>query len=281
MEFIENKIGLKIKVVKYVSEYIIALIMGIIEGLTEFLPVSSSGHLILAGHLMNFTGEKAKTFEVVIQLGSILAIAVLFRKKLISLINVKSIKTKEKQLNIIHIILGIIPAGLIGLLLHGFIKEYLFSPKTVVVGLVLGALLMIFAEKKKTAVTANNIDELTYKQALYIGLFQCLAVYPGFSRSGSTISGGLLVGASYTAAAEFSFIIALPMMIAASGLDLLKSYQYLTTDDIAIFGIGFVTAFVVAMFAVSTFLKLLENVKLTPFAIYRILLAIVFAIIVF
>ncbi|MGN5651139.1 undecaprenyl-diphosphate phosphatase [Bacillus sp. Brlt_9] len=263
------------------SEYIIALIMGIIEGITEFLPVSSSGHLILAGHLMNFTGEKAKTFEVVIQLGSILAIAVLFRKKLISLINVKSIKTNEKQLNIIHIILGIIPAGLIGLLLHGFIKEYLFSPKTVVVGLILGALLMIFAEKKKKTITANNIDELTYKQALYIGLFQCLAVYPGFSRSGSTISGGLLVGASYTAAAEFSFIIALPMMIAASGLDLLKSYQYLTTDDIAIFAIGFITAFVVAMFAVSTFLKLLENVKLTPFAIYRILLAIVFAIIIF
>ncbi len=281
MEFNEIKIGLNIKVVNYLSEYIIALIMGIIEGITEFLPVSSSGHLILAGHLMNFTGEKAKTFEVVIQLGSILAIAVLFRKKLFSLINVKSIKTNEKQLNIIHIILGIIPAGLIGLLLHGFIKEYLFSPKTVVVGLILGALLMIFAEKKKKTITANNIDELTYKQALYIGLFQCLAVYPGFSRSGSTISGGLLVGASYTAAAEFSFIIALPMMIAASGLDLLKSYQYLTTDDIAIFAIGFITAFVVAMFAVSTFLKLLENVKLTPFAIYRILLAIVFAIIIF
>lgn len=263
------------------SEHIIAFFMGIIEGLTEFLPVSSSGHLILAGHLFGFEGDKAKTFEVVIQLGSILAIAVLYRKKLISLFNLKALANKDdKRLNLIHIFLGIIPAVIVGFLLHDFIKDVLFSPKSVLIGLVAGALLLIFADKKKTTITAENLDQLTYKQALYIGLFQCLAVWPGFSRSGSTISGGLLFGASQKAAAEFSFILALPIMIGATGLDVIKSYNQLASGDIPLFAIGFVTAFVVAMIAVVAFLKLLDKVKLSVFGYYRIALAIVFAFII-
>ncbi len=258
------------------SEIIIAIILGCIEGLTEFLPVSSTGHLILAGHMLNFTGQKASIFEVVIQLGSILAISVLYRKKLVSILFNLNVKKNPGKLNIIHIFLGIIPACIVGLLLHDFIKEYLFSPKTVVYGLILGAILIIFAEKKKTRVTATSLDEVSYKQALSIGLFQCLAVYPGFSRAGSTISGGLLSGVSHKAAAEFSFIIALPIMIAASGLDLIQSAHFLTKADLPIFATGFVTAFIVAMIGVVTFLKILEKVKLTPFALYRIILAVFF-----
>ncbi|MFP3728103.1 undecaprenyl-diphosphate phosphatase [Priestia filamentosa] len=257
------------------SDIIHALILGIIEGLTEFLPISSTGHLILAGHLLNFTGDKAKTFEVVIQLGSILAISILYRKKLLSLLNF-NFKKNTGKLNIIHIALGIIPAGIVGLLTHDFIKEYLFSPKVVVYSLIAGAILMIFAEKKKVNVTAHSLDEVTYKQALSIGLFQCLAVCPGFSRAGSTISGGLLSGVNHKASAEFSFLIALPIMIAASGLDLLDSAKFLTMSDLPLFATGFITAFVVAMIGVVTFLKILEKVKLTPFAIYRIILAILF-----
>jgi len=263
------------------SEHLIAFFMGIIEGLTEFLPVSSTGHLILAGHLFGFEGEKAKTFEVVIQLGSILAIAVLYRKKLFSLLNPKTLTDKtNKRLNLIHIFLGVFPAVIVGLLLHDFIKDVLFSPKAVLIGLVLGALLLIYADKKKTNITANTLDELSYKQALTIGLFQCLAVWPGFSRAGSTISGGLLFGANQKVAAEFSFILALPIMIGATGLDLIKSYNQLAGGDIPVFVIGFLTAFVVAMIAVVSFLKLLDKLKLSVFGYYRIALAVVFAFII-
>ena len=261
-----------------VNEHFIAFVMGIIEGLTEFLPVSSTGHLILAGHLFGFDGEKAKTFEVFIQLGSILAISFLYRKKLFSLLNPKtlSIKGNEQKLNLIHIFLGVFPAALVGFVFHDFIKDVLFSPKTVLIGLITGALLLIFAEEKKSIVTASSIDELSYKQALYIGLFQCLSVWPGFSRAGSTISGGLLAGADRKTAAEFSFIIALPIMIGATSLDLIKSFHHLSSSDISIFAIGFVTSFIVAMIAVVGFLKLLEKVKLSVFAYYRIVLAFVF-----
>ena len=262
------------------SDIIIAFIMGLVEGLTEFAPVSSTGHLILAGELLNFTGDRAKIFEVVIQLGSILAISILYRKKIISLLRFKVEKTPT-QLNIVHIMLGMVPAGVVGLLLHDFIKEVLFSPKVVVFSLVAGALLMIYADKKRTTITANTVDELSYKQALYIGLMQCLAVCPGFSRSGSTISGGLLAGANHKTAAEFSFIVALPMMVAATGLDLVKGLDHLSTQDLPLFITGFLTAFVVAMIGVVTFLKILEKIKLVPFAIYRIGLAIVFMLIIF
>ena len=165
-----------------------------------------------------------------------------------------------------------------GLLLHDIIKTYLFQPYTVVIGLVAGAILMLFAEVKERG--AYSLDDLTYRQALTIGLFQCLAVYPGFSRAGSTISGGLLAKVNYKTASEFSFLIALPVMIGATGLDLLKSWKYLSVDDIPMFAVGFITSFIVAMLAVVTFLKLLEKIGLKPFAYYRILLAILFTLFV-
>lgn len=263
------------------SENIIAVILGFVEGLAEFLPISSTGHLILIGHLLGFDDDRAATFEVVIQLGSMLAIAVLYWRRYLSMFNVRAVFEKDtKKFNILHMILGVFPAALAGLLMHDIIKGYLFSPWVVVYSLIIGAILMIFADKKRKTPTANTLDEITYKQAFQIGLFQCLAVCPGFSRSGSTISGGLLVGAGYKAASEFSFLVALPIMVGATGLDLFKSYDLLSASDIPMFVIGFVTAFAVAMVAVKAFLKILEKVGLTAFAYYRILLALLFMIFV-
>ncbi|WP_251551899.1 undecaprenyl-diphosphate phosphatase [Neobacillus muris] len=262
------------------SENIIALILGIVEGLTEFLPVSSTGHLILVGSLLGFQGQKANTFEVIIQLGSMLAILVLYWRRYLSLLNFSTIGKPEKKLDVIHIILGVIPAALVGLLLHDFIKTQLFSPKVVVGSLVAGAILMIFAEKRHPKFSAGTVDELSYKQALTIGIFQCLAVIPGFSRAGSTISGGLIAGANHKTAAEFSFLVALPIMVGATGLDFIKSLDFLHASDIPMFAIGFITAFVVAMLVAVGFLKLIEKIGLTIFAYYRIILAILFTIFV-
>ncbi|MBI0580394.1 undecaprenyl-diphosphate phosphatase [Neobacillus cucumis] len=261
-------------------ENLIAFILGIVEGLTEYLPVSSTGHLILVGNLLGFKGQKANTFEVVIQLGSMLAILVLYWKRYLSLLNFSTIGKPVKKLDAVHIILGVIPAAIAGLVLHDFIKTQLFSPKVVVYSLIAGAILMLFAEKKHGKFTSNTVDELTYKQALAIGLFQCLAVIPGFSRAGSTISGGLLVGANHRTAAEFSFLVALPIMVGATGLDLIKSLDFLHTSDIPMFAIGFITAFVVAMVVAVVFLKLIQKIGLTVFAYYRIVLAILFTVFV-
>lgn len=265
---------------------IIALILGCVEGLTEFAPVSSTGHLILAGNLLHFTSDTAKTFEIVIQLGSILAVVVVFWKRLWSLFGLYRDTYTNRHLNLLHIIIGMIPAVIVGLVLHDFIKNNLFSPGTVIIGLVAGGILMIFADIKHRNTVGSRyqneesqtLDQLTYRQAFYIGLFQVLSLWPGFSRSGATISGGVLSGVNYKTSAEFSFIMAVPIMIAASGLDLFKSMSYLNASDLPLFIVGFVTAFIVAMLAIVFFLKLLSRVKLIPFAIYRFILAIVFAI---
>ncbi|WP_377887381.1 undecaprenyl-diphosphate phosphatase [Alkalihalobacillus sp. R86527] len=251
-------------------ELLIAIILGVVEGLTEFLPVSSTGHLILTGFWLDFVDERAKTFEIVIQLGAILAVVVMYRKRFIDLF---SLKQTEGGLSLMHIILGMIPAIVAGFFLHNVIKTYLFSPYTVVFGLVLGGIFMILADVKRTASVTSNLDDLTLKQAFSIGVFQCLALWPGFSRSGATISGGVLLGTTHKTAAEFSFILAVPIMVAASGFDLLKSYKYLAIADIPIFAVGFIVAFLVALIAIVTFIRFIERVRLIPFAIYRFILA--------
>ncbi|SDW66098.1 Undecaprenyl-diphosphatase [Marininema mesophilum] len=262
-------------------EIIKAIILGLVEGLTEFLPVSSTGHMIMAADLMNFTGERVKTFEVVVQLGSILAVVVVFWRRLLSIVGLAKAPgpdTGAGKLNIIHVLLAMLPATVLGLLARDWIKEYLFGEnmQTVILALIAGGILMIFAEKFSRPAVTETLDQVTYKQAIGIGFFQCLALWPGFSRSGSTISGGLLVGMSHRVAAEFTFIVAVPMMIAASGLDLYKSWGVLSTSDIPMFVAGFITAFLVALFAIVTFLKLISKVKLTPFALYRFAVAILF-----
>lgn len=252
--------------------------MGIVEGLTEFLPVSSTGHLILAGQLLDFTGERAKTFEVVIQFGAVLAVLVLYRQRFASLLNFKI--GKSGGLNALHIILAMLPASVCAVLLHQVIKQYLFSPGTVLIGLIAGGFLMIAADRRKKDIAAEELDDITYKQALMIGCFQILALWPGFSRSGSTIAGGMLIGTSQKAAAEFTFIVSVPIMAGASAVDLLGSREFLVAADLPLFLIGFIAAFIVATIAVVTFINLMKRLKLSWFAYYRFSLAALFYFII-
>jgi len=259
---------------------LVAAILGVVEGLTEFLPVSSTGHLIIAGNLLGFTGDTSKSFEVVIQLGSILAVVVMFWRRLFGMIGLHFGKppvhegTGNRRLNLLHIILGMIPATILGLLLHSQIKS-LFEPKFVMIALVVGGVLLIAAELlKPKKPRAEGVDDITYLQAFLIGVFQCLALWPGFSRSGATISGGMLMGISRFAASEFSFLLAVPMMMGATALDLYKSYSFLTLADLPMFATGFISAFIVALIAIKTFLAVIKRISFIPFAIYRFFVAI-------
>lgn len=245
-----------------------AIILGIVEGLTEFLPVSSTGHLILTSELLGIQQDTFhKTFEVVIQLGSILAVLFIFLEKLF----------KEGLSLWIKLILGFLPAGILGFLFYPYIKD-LFSPIVVSIMLILGGIVFIIIEllfKDKERYIKSTLD-IAYKQAFIIGFFQALAMIPGTSRSGSTIIGGLLLGCDRKTAAEFSFLLALPTMIMASGYSLYKSYDVLTFDNIAILIVGFVVAFLSALFAVKMFVKFISRFSFIPFGIYRIFLGIVF-----
>jgi len=266
---------------------ITAIVLGIVEGITEFIPVSSTGHMILASKLLGYNDQDPtmKTFEVVIQLGAILAIALVYWRRVLDLLGIKKIDSPAnrivpgKKLNLLHVIIGIAPALIVAFFARDFIKS-LFSANTVIWALVAGGVFMIFAEwfnKTKAKITAETIDDLSYKQAFLIGIYQILSVlWPGFSRSGSTISGGMLSGASYKASADFSFLIAIPIMVAASGYEMLDSYQNLTQDTLGLFAIGFILAFVVAYVVVLAFMKLIQKIRLTHFAVYRFVLAVVF-----
>ncbi|BFH64484.1 undecaprenyl-diphosphate phosphatase [Paenibacillus azoreducens] len=266
---------------------ITAVILGIVEGLTEFIPVSSTGHMILTSKLLGYNDQDPvmKTFEVVIQLGAILAITLVYWRRILDLFGIKRMNGREtslvprKRLNLLHVIIGIAPALIVAFFARDFIKS-LFSASTVIWALVAGGVFMIFAEwfnRSKARVTAETMDDLSYKQVFLIGIYQILSVlWPGFSRSGSTIAGGMLAGASYKASADFSFLMAIPIMVAASGYEMLDSYQNLTKDTLGLFAIGFIVAFVVAYVVVLAFMKLIQKIRLTHFAIYRFILAIVF-----
>ncbi|MGM1047906.1 undecaprenyl-diphosphatase [Paenibacillus uliginis N3/975] len=268
-------------------DFIASIILGIVEGLTEFIPVSSTGHMILTAKVMGYDDQTPimKTFEIVIQLGAILAIAIVYWSRIMNLLGWSHSEplikqgVPKKRLNLMHVILGIAPALTVAFFAKDFIKG-LFSAQTVLYALVAGGIFMMFAEwynKTKSRITAHDMDDLTYKQALLIGLYQIISVlWPGFSRSGSTISGGMLSGVSYKAAADFSFLIAIPIMCAAAGYELLKSYRYFTTDVLGLFITGFIVSFVVAYFVVLAFMKLIQKIRLTHFAIYRFVLAAVF-----
>ena len=254
------------------SDNLIAIIIGIVEGLTEFLPVSSTGHMILVGSLIGFEGEKASVFEVFIQLGAILSVFILYREKFFRMLDVRRL-TATNGLSLIHVLAGMVPVMLIGYVLHKPIKTYLFSPYTVIIGLVAGAVLMLVAEKLSNRPQTRDVEDMTVKQAFFVGLFQILALWPGFSRSGSTIAGGLFFGMSRKAAAEFSFIIAVPIMLVACLYDLLKIWDKMSMADFQMFAIGFVTAFVVAYGSIVWFLDFLNRSSLTSFAYYRFIVA--------
>ena len=254
------------------SENLIAVIIGIVEGITEYLPVSSTGHMILVGNLLGFEGEKASVFEVFIQLGAILSVLFLYWDKFAKMLKPRKLSIFGNGLSIKHVVAGIVPVMGVGYLLHAHIKA-LFSPGVVIAGLIVGGIFMLIAEKIAKRPVVNNVDNITVKQAFFVGLFQLLALWPGFSRSGSTISGGLILGISRTAAAEFSFIIAVPLMAVACVYDLLKVWDKLNMADLQMFAIGFGVSFVVAYISVVWFIKFLNKSTLASFAYYRFVLA--------
>jgi undecaprenyl-diphosphatase len=268
-----------------------AVILGLVEGLTEFAPVSSTGHMIIVDDMWLQSEEfltkyVANTFKIVIQLGSILAVVVVFRDRFIDLLGLgrlnKNSASTQNRLKLSQVIVGLIPAGVLGVLFEDYIDEHLFSIETVLIGLVVGAILMILADifgPKQPKI--ETVDQITYKQALSVGFIQCLSLWPGFSRSGSTISGGVLLGMSHRAAADFTFIMAVPIMAGASGISLLKNWQYFTIDAMPFFIAGFISAFVFALISIRFFLKLINKIKLIPFAIYRIVLVFVIYIVYF
>ncbi|MEJ2717802.1 MAG: undecaprenyl-diphosphate phosphatase [Deltaproteobacteria bacterium] len=256
----------------------IAVIMGIVEGLTEFLPVSSTGHLIVAGNLLNFTGQKAAAFEVFIQLGAILAVVVLYWGRFVALIP-SGRQTSSGQTGFVGwrgltmLFLTTLPALIAGYLAHKAIKVYLFGPVTVAWALGLGGLGILLAERLKPTPRVSALDGLNYRQALTIGLFQCLALWPGMSRSASTIIGGLFSGVDRKTAVEYSFLAAVPVMLAAVSYDLYKALDFLSVSDAGFFAVGFVVSFVSAAVAVKTFIALVQRWSLAPYGWYRIVIA--------
>lgn len=254
------------------NETVIAILIGIVEGITEFLPISSTGHMILVGSLLGFEGEKASTFEVFIQLGAILSVFILYRQLFLNLLTVRV--RQSTGFSLLHIAAGIIPVMIVGFLLHSVIKTYLFSPLTVIIGLVAGAILMLVAEKMAIdRPLARNLDAISLRQATLVGLFQLLSLWPGFSRSGSTIAGGLLFGLNRKAAAEFSFIIAVPLMLVACLYDLWQIWHTLSRVDMGMFATGFMIAFFVAYLSIVWFLRFLNQSTLASFAYYRFVVA--------
>lgn len=254
------------------SEFVTAIIIGVVEGLTEFLPISSTGHMILVGSMLGFEGEKASVFEVFIQLGAILSVFIIYREKFYRMLRFRNL-TSTQGLSLTHVMAGMIPVMGIGYLLHKIIKTYLFSPLTVIIGLIAGSILMLAAEKFSKRPQTTDVEKMSVKQAFFVGLFQVLALWPGFSRSGSTIAGGLFLGMSRKAAAEFSFIIAVPIMAIACTYDFLKIWNKLSLTDLHMFAVGFIVAFVVALASILWFLKFLNNSTLASFAYYRFVVA--------
>jgi len=250
-----------------------AVILGLVEGLTEFLPISSTGHLILTGHLMGFTGEKAATFEVVIQLGAILAVVVLYWDRFWGLLRNDPARPFSGLRGIWLLVLTTIPASVAGLIAHDFIKRYLFGPQTVAWALAGGAVAILVVESLRRSERIRGLDAVTPALALGIGCFQCLALWPGFSRSAATIMGGMLLGAERKTAAEYSFVAAVPIMVAATGYDMLKSYALFSAADLPFLAVGFVVSFLAAWAAVKGFIALLGRLTLRPFALYRLILA--------
>ncbi|WP_072335469.1 undecaprenyl-diphosphate phosphatase [Thermoactinomyces sp. DSM 45891] len=262
-------------------EIFVAFVLGIVEGLTEFAPVSSTGHMILVDDMFLhsdklFSKEVATSFKVVIQLGSILAVVIVFKERFMNLLGLKkdlSVAEQGQKLNLKHVIVGMMPAAVLGFLFKDYIDD-LFSAKRVVIGLAAGGLLMIVADWfRPSRAKVKTVDQITYKHAIGIGLFQCIALWPGFSRSGSTMSGGVLMGLGHRAAADFTFIMAVPVMFGASALSLVKGWSSFTIDALPFFIVGFISAFIFALISIRFFLKLINKIKLAPFGMYRIVLA--------
>ena len=255
------------------NEHVIAAILGVVEGLTEFLPVSSTGHLILVGHLLGFDSAEAKVFEVFIQLGAILAVVVAYFRTFAELFSAPSEKGFSGYHGILLLGLTSLPALIAGKLGHGYIKEHLFSPDTVAAALAAGAVWILAADRVLRGRVGAELDGLTWRMALGIGFFQCMALWPGMSRSTCTIVGGMMLGLSLPAATRYSFFAAVPIMCLAVAYDLLHNAALLTADTIPWFLTGFVVAFLSALAAIKFFIHFVSRHGLAPFAWYRLAVA--------
>lgn len=246
-----------------------AIVLGIVEGLTEFLPISSTGHQIIAADFLNFGGERAIAFNIIIQLGAILAAVWHFRNKIISTVGGLTTHARSRRFSA-NLIIAFLPAVVLGVLFADFIHEYLFSPIVVAIALIAGGFVMLWAEKRTHVIKIYSTDEMRWADALKVGLAQCLAMVPGTSRSGSTIIGGLLFGMSRTAATEFSFFLAMPTMVGAAVYSGYKYRNLFLPSDIPVFALGFLVSFIFAMIAVKGLLKFIAKHSYIVFAWYRI-----------
>jgi len=252
-----------------VPELVAAGIQGIVEGVTEFLPVSSTGHLIVAGDWLGFTGDRAKTFEIFIQLGAILAIVWIYRERFTGVAR-SFVGEPGSRRFVTNLLVAFLPAAVVGLLTHHWIKAHLFTPVVVALGFILGGIVILAVERWKPRETVGDAADLQPPTALGIGLAQMLSLVPGVSRSGATIMGGYALGLSRTAATEFSFFLAVPVIAAAAVYDLLKSLDVLSSADIPVFAVGFVVAFIAAFIVVKAFLRYVAHHSFSVFAWYRI-----------
>jgi len=250
-----------------------AAIMGIVEGLTEFLPISSTGHLILAGALLGFDDDKAKVFDIAIQTGAILAVIIVYWQKIRD--TVVALPTqKQAQRLALNVLIAFLPAVVMGLLFGKAIKAHLFTPVVVATTFIIGGFIILWAEKRQsnvaTAARIQDADDMTFMDAVKVGLVQCLAMIPGTSRSGATIIGGMLLGLSRKAATDFSFYLAIPTLIGAGAYSLIKERALLSMADAPLFGVGLLFSFISAWLCIRWLLKFIATHSFVGFAYYRI-----------
>jgi undecaprenyl-diphosphatase len=252
-----------------------AAIMGVVEGLTEFLPVSSTGHLILTGALLHFDDDKAKVFDIAIQTGAILAVIIVYWQKIqATLVGLGS--QRQAQRFALNVVIGFLPAAIIGLLAYKAIKAHLFTPGVVAGAFIVGALIILWVEKTQPVkVRIESVDDMSPLDALKVGFAQCFGMIPGTSRSGATIIGGMLFGLSRKAATEFSFFLAIPTLVGAGAYSLYKERALLSMADLPLFAVGFVLSFISAWMCVRWLLRYISTHSFTPFAWYRIAFGIV------
>lgn len=247
-----------------------AAVMGVVEGLTEFLPISSTGHLILAGSLLEFTGESAKVFDIAIQTGAIFAVILVYWQRLRDTVAGLGNSAQARRFSL-NVLIGFLPAVVLGLLLGKAIQAHLFTPTVVATTFILGAFVILWAERRPaTAVRVHTVDDMTPWDALKVGLVQCFALVPGTSRSGATIIGGMLLGLSRKAATDFSFFLAIPTLIGAGLYSLYKERALLTMADVPLFAVGLVFSFISAWLCVRWLLRYVATHDFVPFAWYRI-----------
>jgi undecaprenyl-diphosphatase len=246
-----------------------AAVMGIVEGLTEFLPISSTGHLILAGSLLGFTDDKSKVFDIAIQTGAIFAVMLVYAQRLRETVAGLGNDARAQRFTI-NVAIGFLPAAVFGVLFSKAIKAHLFNAPTVATTFILGGLIILWAERRNHDVRLNTVDEMTHLDALKVGLAQCLALVPGTSRSGATIIGGMLFGLSRQAATDFSFYLAIPTLIGAGVYSLWKERALLSAADLPLFAVGLVVSFIAAWGCVRWLLRYIASHDFKPFAWYRI-----------